>query len=235
MAASSSASSTVHAPIPSGLLLKTISAEESEFLATETIVRITSNIEHSEFHFISGIFGPLQPGVPCDVPLWLAIQLRRTGKCTIETPEWMTVPRLEQYISDERVREAFTPLPFHYIEIAQLLMTYAREDIPSPDQVQVLLQDLENVRMDRTKIGLLDIASTYRESVVPAARLANLSSLEILAIKRFMTQSLGLFDRLMDNDSVRLGRQVDDNSAPAPIAERAGARPLRRFRNRESN
>jgi GINS complex subunit 2 len=232
MSSSSSASAAITTQaLPSGLQLKSISAEESEFLAGETTIRITSNIDHSEFHFISGSFGPLQNGVPCDIPLWLALQLRRTGKCTIETPEWMTVARLEAAVAEEKVRDAFMPLPFHYIEIAQMLLTHARTDIESPDQVQVLLQDLEYIRMDRTKVGLQSIATTYRDATVPAVKLEHISSLEILAIKRFMTQSMGLFDRLIDNDSVDRGRDLGGyDGAPAPVADRTATRALRRFR-----
>ena len=221
--------------VPSGLLLKTISAEESEFLASETLIRITSNVDHSVFHFISGTVGPLVAGLPCDVPLWLALQLRKTGKCTIATPDWMTVPYLEQVVKDERESDLFSAMPFHYIEIAQLLLTNAREDVSSPDQVQVLLQDIENIRMSRATMGLLSVANTYRDSRVPAIKLANISSLEILSFKRFLSQSLALFDRLIDNESVIAGRSVGaadggGGGGPAPMADRTSRAPLRRLR-----
>ena len=245
MSSSSSASSS---QVPSGMLLKIISPEESEFLAAETMVTITSNIAHQDFHFVSGSFGPLYPGMPCDMPLWLALQLRRTGKCTIVVPEWMTVARLEASIEDERKSERFSELPFHYIEIAQLLMTYAREDIHSPDQVQVLLQDLESIRMDRIKLGLMLMAEGARESNIERVNLDNISSLEVLSVKTFMTQSMSLFDRLIDKDSVKRGILQQDSGALGSSgagqagaerggqagAERGGpARPLRRFRQHD--
>lgn len=240
MAASSS--SRGEGLVPSGLMLKNISPEESEFLAAETPITITSNIAHSEFNFISGNFGPLYPGMPCELPLWLALQLRRTGKCTIVIPEWMTVTRLEAAIEDERKKDDFSPLPFHYIEVAQQLMTHAREDIASPDQVHVLLQDLENIRLDRIKHGLGNIAEKAREDAVKRINLTGIASLEVLQVKAFMTQSLALFERLIDKEAVSRGLAQQDAGGGGSSGGGAGGgggggggssaplRPLRRFR-----
>ena len=63
----------------SGQTLKWITTSESEFLAEETLIAITSGIDHPAFLFMSGSFGPLQAGFPCLVPLWFAITLRKRG------------------------------------------------------------------------------------------------------------------------------------------------------------
>jgi GINS complex subunit 2 len=89
-------STSVSAPhTASGLCLEFISAEENEFLARETLISITSGVNHDVFEFISGNFGPLEAGLPCNVPLWFALQLRRNGKCIIEIPTWLTVESLQ--------------------------------------------------------------------------------------------------------------------------------------------
>jgi len=79
----------------SGLCLEFITAEENEFLARETLISITAGVNHPVFDFISGRFGPLEAGLPCNVPLWFALQLRRNGKCIIEIPSWLTVENLQ--------------------------------------------------------------------------------------------------------------------------------------------
>jgi GINS complex subunit 2 len=38
-----------------------------------------------------GDFGPFFPQIPTKVPLWLAVALKKRSKCTIRTPDWMTV------------------------------------------------------------------------------------------------------------------------------------------------
>lgn len=129
------------------------SAAENEFLAEDTLVTIIPSISHPELLFISGTFGPLESGMPCDVPLWLAITLRKRGKCVIKMPEWMSADSLEQLVEHEKSRPMLGSLPFHFMEIAHLLLTSANEDIQAPDRVLALLQDLEKIRMDRVRIG----------------------------------------------------------------------------------
>lgn len=67
----------------------------------------------------------------------------------------MSTSSLEQNILNEKSRETFEPLPFHYREISQLLLNYAREDIKEPDRAAALLQDIDNIRMDRAKMGMI--------------------------------------------------------------------------------
>lgn len=143
----------------SGLTLKSMTTAESEFFAEETMITISPNFSHSLLLFTSGSFGPLVAGDPCVVPLWLAITLRKRGKCVIVIPEWMSVTSLEQNILNEKKDEHFEPLQFHYKEISQLLLNYARDDVREPDRVSALLQDIENIRMDRAKMGMIGVYS----------------------------------------------------------------------------
>lgn len=38
-----------------------------------------------------GDFGPFFPQIPAKVPLWLAVALKKRGKCAIRRPEWMSI------------------------------------------------------------------------------------------------------------------------------------------------
>lgn len=38
-----------------------------------------------------GDLGPFNPGLPVQVPLWLAINLKQRQKCRLLPPEWMDV------------------------------------------------------------------------------------------------------------------------------------------------
>jgi GINS complex subunit 2 len=95
---------------------------------------------------MKGDFGPFQPGITTQVPLWLAVMLKQLNKCRIIAPSWFSVgaflpcliatgvgialtgfpscifteyltTRLEQ----EKAIETFDEMPFHYLEIASLL------------------------------------------------------------------------------------------------------------------
>lgn len=69
----------------------TLHSLDNEYIAEEYLVTVTSNINHSQFRFISGVYGPLEANFPTKLPLWLAITLTKKGKCRIHPPAWMTV------------------------------------------------------------------------------------------------------------------------------------------------
>jgi GINS complex subunit 2 len=59
------------------------------------------------------------------VPLWLARQLRRSRLCDFEIPTWLTMDRLEGILEAElQQRDDFQPLPFHYVEIATIILEW---------------------------------------------------------------------------------------------------------------
>ena len=154
----------------SGLTLQSVTTAENEFLAEETLITIQPNFDHAKLFFTSGTFGPFSSGELYDVPLWLAINLSKRNKCTIIIPDWMSVEALEQNNSNEKNLSLFEPLPFHYQEISQLLFIHAKKEIKSPDTVGALLQDIQNIRMDRAQIGLLSeyhlMSTTFDYNVV---------------------------------------------------------------------
>lgn len=209
----------------SGLTLNSINSAENEFLAEHTLITIIPGVDQPRFQFISGQFGPLTGGFPAIVPLWLAITLRKRGKCTIQIPDWMTVAALEQRVLTERTSQELTDLPYHYMEIAQLLLTNAKEDIVQPDKVSMLLQDIENIRMDRIKLGVMGVAeSIYANRSVVSAHLSNASAMEVLTMKKFFLSSMDTFYKLCP--SVEDLQHSSDNNDSGT----SGARKLRKFR-----
>jgi GINS complex subunit 2 len=209
----------------SGLALNSINSAENEYLAEQTLIKIIPNVDQPVFQFISGQFGPLTGGFPAVVPLWLAITLRKRGMCTIIIPDWMTIAALEQRVIEERTQGTLSVLPFHYMEIAQLLLNNAQEDITSPDKIAVLLQDIENIRMDRIKLGVMGVAESINNNrAVVFANLNNASSMEILTMKRFFLSSMDSFYKLCPSvdTPVTFGGDADNGG---------GGRRLRKFRN----
>jgi|MDTB01.2.fsa_nt_gb GINS complex subunit 2 len=215
---------------PSGLMLGSLSAEENEYLAKEELVTIISRIRSRKFLFMSGHFGPLEPGVSCDVPIWLALHLRKSNRCNIVIPEWLEANKLKLVLEDEKgARDTFQPMPFHYIEIAQMLLTFARDDFPNPDEVSTLVRDVENIRMDRLRLGAMNIAQAVKDdrTLVPNVGLTNISAIEILAVRRFLAESLATFKKLVRPDPSREAASgYDDESS----SRQAAPRRLRRFR-----
>lgn len=173
---------------------RSFTAAENEYLSEEIVVTIIPNINHPTFKFISGQFGPLLSGLPCSVPLWLAINLRKRGKCVIKIPDWLTVESLESLVKHERSQVNLGELPYHYMEIAQLLLTHANEDFLQSERISALLQDIENIRMDRVRLGIVSIAETvYNGDSVVSTTINNVSAIELLSMKRYFLSSLDTF------------------------------------------
>lgn len=181
--------------LPSGLSLSSISPSENEFFAESTKIIVKSFFEHDSFEFISGRYGPFRIDENTEVPLWLGIALKKKGKCSIIPPKWMLASELEQYIANELASENLTKLDSHYIEIGTLLLIHARDDIESPDKVSALLQDLQNIRMDRLKgsKGLLGVASnSFEGQLILNIPIPNIAALEIDTIRGVMCESLNV-------------------------------------------
>uniref|UniRef100_A0A7N0V6P0 DNA replication complex GINS protein PSF2 N-terminal domain-containing protein n=1 Tax=Kalanchoe fedtschenkoi TaxID=63787 RepID=A0A7N0V6P0_KALFE len=75
----------------SDALLTLFSAEEVEYVAEDELVEIVPNMRMDALNLVCGDFGPFMPQIATPVPLWLAIALKKRGKCAISPPEWMSV------------------------------------------------------------------------------------------------------------------------------------------------
>ncbi|CAH9104225.1 unnamed protein product [Cuscuta epithymum] len=175
-----------------------ISAAELEFLAEDEMVEVVPNMRMETLNLICGDFGPFHPQIAIQVPLWLAVALKKRGKCTIRPPEWMSVEKLTQVLEAERDSEGFQLLPFHYVEISRLLFDHAREDIQDVYMVRSLIEDIKDVRFHKIGTGL-EIISKERTF---ALRLKNLSAMEANVVRPFVTRALEMFHKLSSPDLI---------------------------------
>ncbi|RLN86707.1 hypothetical protein BBJ28_00020907, partial [Nothophytophthora sp. Chile5] len=154
-------------------------------------------------NFIGGDFGPFQPGITTQVPLWLAIMLKQLNKCRIIAPTWLSVDYLTARLEREKASDVFEELPFHYLEIASLLFkkypavadlvqsvvreSYAPEDLEQGEHLRSLLEDLQNVRQDKIRNGLSKIAGDVQSGgTAYAIQMNNIAALEINSVRQFM-------------------------------------------------
>jgi len=74
-------------------------------------------------------------------------------QCRIIQPSWFTVANLTQIFQQEtQDPESLQPLPFHYLEIGNFLLTHARDDLDRPERLRECLKDLEDVRQAKVRI-----------------------------------------------------------------------------------
>ncbi|OVA08737.1 GINS complex [Macleaya cordata] len=200
--------------------LSIFSSAEVEFLAEDEMVEIVPNISMDPLNLLCGNFGPFRPQIATEVPMWLAMALKKRGKCTIRPPEWMSVGKLTQVLEAERdsPRE-FQPLPFHYVEISRLLFDHAREDIPDVYMVRSLIEDIRDVRFHKVESGLETIAARTH-----AVKLKNLSAMEVNIVRPFFVRALQAFYK---HDSPQMIHQPDTSSRRPQVADRGPRRDLR--------
>jgi GINS complex subunit 2 len=74
---------------------------EVEFLAERSLISIIPNFDLSTLHLICGDFGPFRAGMPMQVPIWVAVNLRQRSKCRILPPDWLNVEALENLKKQE--------------------------------------------------------------------------------------------------------------------------------------
>eukprot|EP00026_Physarum_polycephalum_P015207 Phypoly_transcript_15838.p1 GENE.Phypoly_transcript_15838~~Phypoly_transcript_15838.p1 ORF type:complete len:198 (+),score=24.44 Phypoly_transcript_15838:30-596(+) len=166
-----------------------ITATQIEFLAEDENVTIFPNFKMPELYFIQGAVGPFQPGVPISVPLWLALTLKKRKKCKIQPPTWLDADYLEtKFDSETHDDKSFELLPFHYIEIATLLLNHAQDDIPFAPQIRATIEDIWNRRASKVRDGLRTIGAE-----TSGIQLSNITAMEINKIRPFISKAMDQF------------------------------------------
>lgn len=142
-------------------LLDGFTGAELEFLAEESQVWVLPSFSAAALPLLGsshGPVGPFAPPLPARVPLWLAISLRKQRKATLLLPDWMSLERLSSWADAERASDAFVRPPVEcYIEVARLLLHYAREDLGSAMDTKAIeerLGDIQDIRQAKIKKGL---------------------------------------------------------------------------------
>lgn len=69
--------------------------EEVEFVGEKENVVIVPNFNYGTIHLISGDIGPFKAGLPVEIPLWIAVNLKQQQICKIKQPDWMSIEYLE--------------------------------------------------------------------------------------------------------------------------------------------
>ncbi|KAL2940471.1 DNA replication complex GINS protein PSF2 [Bienertia sinuspersici] len=202
--------------------ISVFTAAEMEFLAEDEMIEIVPNMRMEPLNLISGDYGPFRPQIATQVPLWLAVALKRRGKCTIRPPEWMSIDRLTQVLEAERDSpKEFQPLPFHYVEISRLLFDHARDDIPDIYMVRSLIEDIRDVRFHKVESGLETISARTH-----AVKLKNLSAMEVNIVRPFVVRTLQAFYKHDSPEMIQQPVQMADRRPQA--TDRGPRRDLRR-------
>ncbi|KAJ1972617.1 DNA replication protein psf2 [Dimargaris xerosporica] len=168
----------------------TFTLPELEFLAEDSLVALIPTHRMDVLHFISGSYGPFQPPNRIEVPLWLARLLKKKRRGHIQPPAWLSCAYLERkYEEEQRQPDRFSALPSRYMEIANVLLECAEDDIPQSHTVKRLLQDLREIRQSKAQAGLGAVNPIYLQ-------MDNLGVVELNEVRPVFCQAFNQTRRL---------------------------------------
>ncbi|KAI8339703.1 hypothetical protein BC941DRAFT_421221 [Chlamydoabsidia padenii] len=164
--------------------------DEIEFIAGNEPISIMPLYKMPVLKMIQAAYGPFRPPLPTKVPLWLALSMKQNQKCKVIPPPWLTTDHLKERLEQEENKEEFCSLPFHYMEMAHMLLETASDDIPDAEQVRKLLKDLREVRQSKARVGLEALDDRW-------LGMHNMSFMEINEIRPFFSRA---FDEMRKLD-----------------------------------
>ncbi|KAL8725012.1 MAG: hypothetical protein Q9181_006570 [Wetmoreana brouardii] len=186
-------------PLPPGL-----TPPELAFLCEMELVTVVPRQKLEGLQLLGGPIPPLNPPYRSSLPLWLALLLKRQRRANILPPPWLSPASLDSILQLETsipqfsdppslppssstsipTSSPFLPsatadaspdaLPYHWLEIGEMLLEAASDDIPESDTVRRLMRDLREVRMAKMRAGveLLDGGKEVRMNGVGAMEVA---------------------------------------------------------------
>ena len=79
---------------------------------------------------------------------------------------YLYIEYFEDTLKKEKESDELQELPYYYKEISKLIIENFKDQFTEPDKIIGLLQDLENIRMDRLKLGIESVSKRAIESDV---------------------------------------------------------------------
>jgi GINS complex subunit 2 len=130
-----------------GLLGRWLTPTEVDFLLEDEHIEIVPHFGYNDkLYFISGDVGPFKANIKASVPLWLALNIRKSGLCKLIAPEWFNAVKLAGWVEDEKKHEALVNVPENMFHVARALLSAAPEDFPNSEILRRCIQVLSEIR-----------------------------------------------------------------------------------------
>jgi hypothetical protein len=173
-----------------------------DFLAEDALIEIVPKFVYErKLCLLCGEFGPFTPQVRTEVPIWLAMSLRKQQKCEIIIPEW--VKQFKQKIEaeeqmathaepseeDEARKNMLDEMPDNWRQVLKLLEADLSVNFKS-------LIDRREAILKMSAHKLLQYA--FRSNALPmlGVTLNNTSRSELYLIRDLVQRSFAVFQRL---------------------------------------
>ncbi|KAF3942094.1 hypothetical protein ABW19_dt0204452 [Dactylella cylindrospora] len=154
-----------------------LTPHEVAFICESELITIVPRQRLDALNLISIDTRPLVPPQRADVPLWLAVFLRKQRRCNIVPPDWLTVENLERLVREEPESAAFSEMPWRWMEVAEILLDTCPEDLISPSDISLHIRSLRELRQAKIRAGL---AKQMNSSFI---KINNLGLMEVCEIR----------------------------------------------------
>lgn len=168
----------------------------------------------------------MKPPARGDLPLWLALLLKRQRRANIVPPPWLhpsslaaivhhetkvdtdafsppppppvipdglgSVRRFDTTGSDPALSPPFLPsctasapataLPYHWLEVSEMILAHAADDVPASGEVRTLLRDLREVRAAKMRAS----TGQFEEGVAGVMSLTGVGAMELAESRGFV-------------------------------------------------
>ncbi|KAJ6262401.1 DNA replication complex GINS protein PSF2 [Drechslerella dactyloides] len=154
-----------------------LTPQEVAFICESELITIVPRQRLDALNLISINTRPLVPPQRAEVPLWLAVFLRKQKRCNIVPPDWLTVDNLDRLVKEESVSAAFSQMPWRWMEVAEILLDACPDDLNGPADIALHIRTLRELRQAKIRAGLADqINSSY-------IKINNLGLMEVCEIR----------------------------------------------------
>ncbi|KAK9320764.1 hypothetical protein V1517DRAFT_328417 [Lipomyces orientalis] len=178
---------------------------EISFLAENNLVTIIPRQAMESVALIGGMTPSMRPMRRIEVPIWVALLLKKQSRCNIVPPQWLSEENLKiTYDAEVSNMTRFSAnLPWEWIEVGELILGSAPDDLSSPPHViRNLLRDIREVRQAKARAGLKNLNESYLQ-------LDNVGGMELNEIRSFVTMAMNRL-RIMQSTREGLEQQDDD-------------------------
>jgi GINS complex subunit 2 len=134
---------------------------------------------------LKGKFGPFRPNKPVKVPLWVAMQLKKSKSCRISPPIWMSLQTLQIKLEMEKITpESLQDLDYYFYEISNILFNKAEDDISESKPLRSIIEDISSLRSMKIK----NLIESIKDSQLHL-NLANICARELEQIRPFLSEN----------------------------------------------
>ncbi|ATY61584.1 DNA replication complex GINS (Psf2) [Cordyceps militaris] len=211
-------------PLPSGLV-----PSEVAFLCEMELVTVVPRQRLDSIELLAGPTPALRPPRRSNIPLWLAIVLKKQRRANIVAPAWLHPASLRDVLQQETTIDPkgwappppppvradgrgnarrinsrddadetvlsppFLPsctadapsgaLPYHWYELAEMLLTHAADDVPAASEVRLLLRDLQEVRGSKMRASTAQLDA----GIDAVMSLRGIGAMELAESRGFLT------------------------------------------------